>query len=140
MSNRTIKPDGELEGASYAKALESRNDPDYDKDVQKKLKAMATLEKGVAAAELHEDNPGEVAHIRLYFAVKTGRAARRAIMNAICKLCGIKTWTRVDTPMPGNAAELPQESWHSPPVHTFLQDQRPTFEKTAKTKRKTLKH
>ena len=143
MSRRIKPPDPidpvelvEMAGASHVKATQSRNDRDFHKDDLKILKAGKTLEKGVTAAELHEDNPGETPHVRLYFAVGIGRAARRVIMNAICKICGIKNWTRVDTPQPGDTAEVTQDQLHSLPVHTFIQDQRPAFEKVVKPKRK----
>ena len=140
MSNRTIKPDAELEGASYAKALESRNDPNYDKDVQKKLKAMQAVDNGSRALRLCEDcADGEEDHVKIFFAALMKRPKRRAFMNALAKVCGLKTWEYDRAAQAGDSPELPGKDFRSPPVHTFIQDQRPDFERAVKPKRKALK-
>lgn len=140
MSKRLL-PDANLEGASYAKALESRNDPDYDKDVQKKLKAMQAVDNGSRALRLCEDCPdGEEDHVKIFFASLMKRPKRRAFMNALAKVCGLKTWEYDRAAQAGDSPELPGKDFHSPPVHTFLQDQRPVFEKVVKPRKRALKH
>ena len=137
MSNRTIKPDAELEGAAYAKAAESRNDPNYDKDVQKKLKAMQAVDNGSRALRLCEDcADGEEDHVKIFFAALMKRPKRRAFMNALAKVCGVKTWEYDRAAQAGDTPDVTQDQLHSPPVHTFIQDQRPSFTTEVKPKRK----
>ena len=140
MSDRKILPDVNLESASYAKALESRNDPNYDKDVQKKLKAMQAVDNGSRALRLCEDCPdGEEDHVKIFFAALMKRPKRRAFMNALAKVCGVKTWEYDRAAQAGDTPEVTQDQLHSPPVHTFIQDQRPDFEKMVKPRRKVLR-
>ena len=137
MSDRKILPDAELEGAAYAKAAESRNDPNYDKDVQKKLKAMQAVDNGSRALRLCEDCPdGEEDHVKIFFAALMKRPKRRAFMNALAKVCGVKTGEYDRAAQAGDTPEVTQGQLHSPPVHTFIQDQRPSFTTEVKPKRK----
>lgn len=105
----TRPTDEELSGASYSKAAEGRNDPNYDKEIEETLQNKRTLEAQVVSVQVID---GYDPHVR----VRAGRNVARArdVARAISDLS--------DAPLIDETRFRAPNGRQQPPRHTYYKD------------------
>jgi len=72
---------------------------------------------------IHDHRDG--IHLSLWFAKPSNRPRIQILAVALSKLCGARL-RRDSQPRAGDFSAVAQEHYHSPPVHTFIKETRPS--------------